>query len=118
MSKTSADRRLGKGNLANLYTGNSELGWRIVKQVPITLGLKRVAKLKWWLFYFEDGGFAGFLIREGPERSIPDGMLPGWSGTAITAKESQINAGLCRPSQTIGLASWIGRTRALKRGLT
>ena len=109
MSKTSADRRLAKGNLANLYAGDSALGWRIVKQVPIALGLKNVARSKWRLLQFEDGSIAGFQMKEGPEPTIPDGMLPGWSPATITAKESKINAGLLGPSQTLGMAEWLNR---------
>lgn len=103
MSRTSADRRLAKGNLADLYAGNSAQGWRIVRQVPITLGLKKVAQSKWRLLQFENGSLAGFQIKEGPEPTIPDGMLPGWSTTTITAKESKIIAGLYGPSQTAGM---------------
>ena len=107
MSRTSAERRLAKGNLVNLYAGNAALGWRVVKQVPITQGLKKVARREWWLLYFEDGTFAGFQIREGPGPTVPDGMLPGWSPTTITAKESQICAGLYGPSQTKGMTEWL-----------
>jgi len=32
-------------------------------------------------------------------------ILPGWSPTTITAKESQINAGLYGPSQTMGMTT-------------
>ena len=117
MSKTSADRRLAKGNLANLYAGNSARGWRIVRQVPITLGLKKVAQSKWRLLQFEDGGIAGFQTMEGPGPTIPDGMLPGWSPATITAKESKIIAGLSGPSQTLGMGEWLNR-RGLKNGLT
>ena len=102
MSRKSAERRLAKGNLANLYTGNSERGWLIVKQVPISQGLERVAQSKWWLLQFEDGSIAGFLMKEGPGPTIPDGILPGWSAATITAKESRISAGLYGPSQTAG----------------
>jgi hypothetical protein len=111
MSRTSADRRLGKGDLTNLYTGNSARGWWIVKQVPLALGLKKVAQSKWRLLQFEDGSVSGFLMKEGPEPSLPDGQLPGWSPTAITAKESQIAAGLYGPSQTMGMANRERRRR-------
>jgi hypothetical protein len=114
MSKTSADRRLAKGDLANLFVGNSEQGWRIVRQVPITLGLKKVAQSKWWLLQFEDGSIRGFLSKEGPGPTIPDGMLPGWSPTTITAKESELNAGLYGPSQTMGFTEGL---RLHRRGL-
>jgi hypothetical protein len=114
MSKSSSDRRLAKGNLANLYVGNAALGWRIVKQVPITLGLENVARSKWRLLQFEDGSIAGFQTKEGPEATIPDGMLLGWSPTGITAKESQLNAGLYGPSQTMGMTE---SERLHRRGL-
>lgn len=94
MSRTSADRRLAKGNLVNLYTGDSARGWQVAKQVPLALGLKKVAQSKWRLLQFEDGSIAGFQMKEGPQPTIPDGMLPGWSPAAITAKESKLNAGL------------------------
>jgi hypothetical protein len=103
MSKTSADRRLAKGNLANLYAGNTERRWLLVKQVPISMGLKKVAQSKWRLLQFEDGSIAGFQMMEGPEPTITVGMLPGWSQPTITAKESKINAGLYGPSQTAGM---------------
>jgi hypothetical protein len=109
MSKTSADRRLAKGNLANLYAGDAVRGWRIVRQVPITLGLKKVARSKWRLLQFEDGSIAGFQTKEGPEPTISDGMLPGWSPTGITAKDSKAIAGLYGPSQTSGMAEWLYR---------
>ena len=101
MSKTSADRRLAKGNLANLYAANCTQGLRIVKQVPIIQGFKNVARSKWRLIQFDDGSLAGFQIKQGPEPTIPDGMLPGWSPSTITAKESKINAGLYGPSLTM-----------------
>ena len=117
MSRTSADRRLDKGNQANLYAGNTALGWRVVRQVPITLGLKKVAQSKWRLLQFEDGGIAGFQTKEGLGPTIPDGILPGWSPTTITAKESQMNAGLYGPSQTRGMGEWL-KQRDLKNRLT
>lgn len=116
MSRTSADRRLAKGSLANLYAGNTELGWRILKQVPMAQGLKEVAQRKWQLLLFEDGSFAGFLMAQALQPSV-DGLFPGWSPSAITAKESQINAGLSGPSRTMGLAKWLNRQRGLKKRL-
>lgn len=113
MSRTSAERRLAKGNLTNLYAGNAEFGWRIIKQVPIVQGKRKVAQGKWALLRFEDGGLAGFLIREGPGPSSPVGQFPGWSPSAITAKESKISAGLYGASQTEGLTQWLNRQRGL-----
>lgn len=104
MSKTSADRRFAKGNLANLYSGNTTRGWVLVKQVPTTMGLKRVAQGKWRLLQFDDGSIAGFQLKEGPEPTISDGMVPGWSPATITAKESKMNAGLYGPSRTLRIA--------------
>lgn len=112
MSRTSADRRLAKGNLVNLYTGDSTRGWRIVKQVPLELGLRRVAQGKWWLLQFENGSVSGFMLKEGPEVWI-EGQFPGWSPTTITAKESQVSAGLYGPSQTLGF----GNRKRLHRDL-
>ncbi len=115
MSKTSADRRLARGDVANLYAGNAALGWRVVRQVPITLGLKKVAQSKWRLIQFESGDIAGFQTKEGPGPTIPDGMLLGWSPSSITAKESQICAGLYGPSQTLGMGEWLNRRGPKKR---
>ena len=117
MSKTSADRRLAKGDLVNLYAGNAALGWRVVRQVPITLGLKKVAQSRWRLIPFGNGAIAGFQTKEGPEPTISGGMLPGWSPSTITAKESQLNAGLYGPSQTLGMAEWLNQ-RGIKKRLT
>jgi hypothetical protein len=106
MSKTSADRRRAKSELANLYAGNAAQGWRIVKQVPMALGLEKVAERKWRRLEFEDGSLAGFEPGEPLERPSVAGMMPGWSPTTITAKDSQVNAGLYGPSQTKGLTEW------------
>jgi hypothetical protein len=95
MSKTSADRRLAKGNLANLYAGNSAQGWRIIKQVSIMRGLQNVARNKWRLLQFEDGRLAGFQMvkPDEPQR----GIFPGWSPASLTAKDAKILAGLYGP---------------------
>jgi hypothetical protein len=106
MSKTSADRRFSKGDLANLYAGNTAQGWRIVKQVPMAQGLEKVAQRKWRRLDFLDGNFAGFQLVEALEQPSVTGKMPGWSPTAITAKESQMNAGLYGPSQTMGMTEW------------
>lgn len=116
ISRTSADRRLAKGNLANLYAGNTELGWRIIKQVPIAQGLRRVAQRKWQRLYFEDGSFAGFLMAK-PLELPSGGLFPGWSPSTITAKESQLNAGLYGPSRTMGLTTRLNRQRDPKKKL-
>ena len=113
MSRTSADRRLAKGSLANLYAGNCDLGWRIIKQVPIEQGMKRVAQRKWQLLYFENGSFAGFLMAK-PMEQETDGPFPGWSPSALRAKDSQINAGLNGSSRTMGLTRWLNRQRRSK----
>lgn len=106
MSKTSADRRLAKGEMANLYAGNMALGLRIVKQVPMALGLEKVAQCKWQRLDFEDGSFAGFQPMESLRPQSVAGKMPGWSPSGITAKESQINAGLYGSSQTAFSTEW------------
>lgn len=101
MSRTSAERRRAKGTLLDVWAGDSARGWQIVRQVPVELGLRRVAQGKWRLLQFEDGTVSGFMLKEGPEVWI-EGPFPGWSPSAITAKESQLNAGLYGPSETMG----------------
>jgi hypothetical protein len=110
MSRTSTDRRLAKGLVANLYAGNADLGWRIIRQVGMVQGLKNVAHGKWQLVYFDDGSFAGFLMVKALEPSS-DGLFPGWSSSTITAKDSQINAGVRGPSRTMGFAKWLNGHR-------
>jgi hypothetical protein len=119
MGKTSADRRLAKGDLANLYAGNTAQGWRIVKQVPMAQGFEKVAQRKWRRLDFLDGSFAGFQPVEALERLSVAGKMPGWSPTTITAKESQMNAGLYGPSRTMGMTEWERlHRRGLKKRLT
>lgn len=98
MSRTSADRRFSKGNLANLYARNSEMQLRIIKQVPIVDGFKRVAQRKWQLLYFDDDSFAGFLMAKPLDEER--GIFPGWSNAALTAKDALLLARLWWPSPT------------------
>lgn len=93
MSRTSAERRLAKGDMANLYAGDMTLGWRVVRQVPMTLGFEKVAKREWRQLEYEDGSLAGFQPVEGCQPEAAAGVFPGWSPVTITVKEMQLYAG-------------------------
>jgi hypothetical protein len=101
--KSAKQRRSLNPHLANVYASNTTGGYRVVRQVPMALGLEKVALRQWRLLWFEDGSVAGFQPVEAPERASATGKMPCWSPTSITAKESQAYAGLYGPSQTMSM---------------
>lgn len=110
MSKSSAERRLAKGDLANLYTKGTLVGCRVVRQVPVSLALEKVALGMWRRVFYEDGSEAGFQPYAQPQPERPRAPQPGasldGSPPTITLTEVRMNAGEFGASRTKGMPEW------------
>jgi len=103
--RTASQRRALVGQLANLYQKGTLVGARVIRRVPLTLALEKVARRKWRTVTFENGDLAGFQPYTEPEASkraaVKVGVLGG-SPAAITPKESLMSAGVFGPSREAG----------------
>jgi hypothetical protein len=110
MGKSRSDRRASSGELANLYAKGTLVGCRVVRQVPITLALEKVALGVWRRVFYEDGAEAGFQPYAQPPTERPRTPMPGvsldGSPPTITLTEVQMNAGLFGRSRTMGMPEW------------
>lgn len=110
MSKSSAERRLARGELANLYAKGTLVGCRVIRQVPIALALEKVALGMWRRVFYEDGSEAGFQPYAQPQPERPRAPQPGasldGSPPTITLTEVRMNAGEFGASRTKGMPEW------------
>jgi hypothetical protein len=105
MSKTRNKRRAEKGDfLLYLYPDDVSNGWRVVRSVLFAKGMEMVTIGRWDLHLDAEGFPFYFQIRSKTDQArskIDQGMLsPKHSSSAITARESKMNAGLYGESIT------------------
>lgn len=110
MSKSSAERRLARGDVANLYAKGTLVGCRILRQVPMATALEKVALGKWRRVFYEDGSLAGFQPYAEPQpaksHSTAAGVSLDGSAPTITLTEVRMNAGEFGKSHTQGMPEW------------
>jgi hypothetical protein len=102
MSKSHNERRQNIGERCiNVYPPETSLGWRVVRMVSPALAAEKLARGVWREVRDEAGGFLGcqILLSCEKEKDLPSRA----SASAITVRESELNAGLGGQSRTIGL---------------
>lgn len=102
MSKSANARRssIGERNV-NVYPPETTLGWRVIRMVSPTKAAEKLARGEWREVRDEHGAFIGcqILASCAKEKDLPSRA----SASAITVRESELNAGLGGASRTIGL---------------
>jgi hypothetical protein len=108
MGRSRSERRAASGAVSNLYAAETTLGWRVIDQVPMSLGAEKVARGKWREVFYEDGGFAGWQVLPAQACDRGGKKIPSREGTpaTITLAEVQRNAGLFGRSRTLGQPEW------------
>lgn len=100
MSKTSATRRACKGDL-NLYSADTTLGWRVVGHTSAHGATAKLARGDWREVYDEQGHHLGYQVLVG--KRCKCSFSPHSSSSSVSARESELNAGLRGASRTAGL---------------
>jgi hypothetical protein len=98
--KTRAERRPCDGAL-NLYPVDTTLGWRVIGITTAAQAAEKLACGQWREVYDEQGNHLGYQIVANFQT---DQEMPGkTSACAVTARESELNAGLGGKSRTLGM---------------
>lgn len=102
MSKSRNEQRSERSDRCiNVYPPETTLGWRAIRMVSPTKAAEKLARGEWGEVRDEHGSFIGcqILASCAKEKDLPSSP----SASAITVRESELNAGLGGASRTIGL---------------
>lgn len=96
----------------NLFSANTALGWKVIRQVSVEFAIEKVALKKWREIWYEsvDGGereLAGVQpLAPEPKKTLRQVLIERLVAVTITFAEVQRNAGLYGRSHTIGMSEW------------
>jgi hypothetical protein len=105
-----ARRELRDVRCIDVYSADTSLGWRVVRQVTALYAFQRVVEGKWRELFDSIGNFYGVQVV--PAAKTDQELPSGTSATTITARDAQLFAGLGGKSQTIGRSEDFRLTRS------
>jgi hypothetical protein len=93
-------RAIALDRCIDVYSADTSLGYRLVRQVTALYAFNKVAEGQWQEIFDSLGNFRGvkMLAAVKSDQELPSGT----SATTITARDKMLFAGLGGPSRTIG----------------
>jgi hypothetical protein len=106
MGKSRSERRAASGLVIALFSINT-IGWKVIRQVPVSYALEQIALKKWREIWFENGELAGVQpLKPEEKKTLNQVLLERLIAVTITLPELKRNAGLYGRSHTLGMAEW------------
>ncbi len=112
MGKSRAQRREASGLIVNLFSGDTALGYHVVRQVPIEFAIEMVALKQWREVLYQEGdqvellGVQPLKPKPAERKTLSQVLIERLIATTITLPEVKRNAGLYGKSRTIGMPEW------------
>jgi hypothetical protein len=91
----------------NVFSANTALGWKVIRQVPVEFALEQIALCKWREIWYENGELAGVQsLKPVEKKTLHQVLTERLVAVTITLSEVRRNAGLYGRSHTIGMSEW------------
>lgn len=110
MGKSRSERRAALGLVVDVFSPNTNLGWKVIRQVPVSYALQQIAQKQWREIWYEHGELAGVQplkpVASTATKTLHQVLTEALIGVTITRQELERNAGLYGRSHTIGMSEW------------